>query len=326
MSGRFAPWAGGPGHIRWVSCVCLLVFSAGFCTFPLTDATHASDRGLFPLTRAQTGAAGALLGAGARPGAGAAPHLTFGGGRRGEEAGGGAGSARGGAGRAGSAGPGRAGSERACGGCVGAAPLRCPEAAPDLPRRRQQQRGEEAAAAGRGKEGETHGSRQRLDVTPESSGAAGSAPPDSCTPAPAAGEGEEPLLLLLLLLPLHRGRAGRVGGWLGALARGSFARPLFLSLSLLSFSLSSFGPPVPSSGAGEGASWGFPRAGGGGDAGQGEGLPPGLPCPPPRLTAAGLRRGPPTRPPPFPVMGAGAAAAPPPPSRSARRSPAPAAQ
>lgn len=43
----------------------------------------------------------------------------------------------------------RAGPRRACGGRVGAAPLRCPEAAPDLPRR--QHRGEEAEAAGRGK-------------------------------------------------------------------------------------------------------------------------------------------------------------------------------
>lgn len=72
------------------------------------------------------------------------------------------------------------------------------------------------------------------------------------------------------------------------MARGSFSRPLSLSL----FFLPSFASLVSSSGAGEGASLGFPRAGGGGDAGQGEGLPPGLRCSPPRLTAAGLRRGP----------------------------------
>lgn len=67
---------------------------------------------------------------------------------------------------------------------------------------------------------------------------------------------------------------------------------LSLSLFLLLLSFSPLASLVSSSGAGEGASLGFPRAGGGGDAGQGEGLPPGLHCSPPRLTAAGLRRGP----------------------------------
>lgn len=90
---------------------------------------------------------------------------------------------------------------------------------------------------------------------------------------------------------------------MGASAGGSFAPNVSFLLSL---------PPlVPSSGAGEGASVWLPRAGGGGDAGQGWELPPGLPC----VSAAPDA----PAPPPSPVMGAGAAAAPPP--RSARLQP-----
>lgn len=173
----------------------------------------------------------------------------------GEGAGGGAGSARGGAGCAGPGstargvrGPCRCGSFKVSRGGTRPAAAAAARA---------------GGGGGREGEGETRGGGERLDVTPESSGAAGSAPPDSCTPAPAAGQGEEPLLLLLPLLlpqPPHRGRAVGVGGS-GALARGSFARPL--SLFPFPFFFPSIASLVPSFGAGAGASAGFPRAGAG---------------------------------------------------------------
>lgn len=82
---------------------------------------------------------------------------------------------------------------------------------------------------------------------------------------------------------------------MGWVARGRWPEEVLLAFSLCLFFLLSFHRPscalLRRWGGGE---CGIPacRGGGGGDAGLGSGQPPGLPCPPPRLTAAGLRRGP----------------------------------